>query len=257
MYEVREPGTASAVLINSPVQHPITVLADTLQDLSEPIEALGGLESVGDVGVFQAILSTNADNAAALRKLDGFAEGVRARYPRWTENVKVYERMGDFRDKCIHDGTNLVGEHAELASEYILIRAYRMSLITLGRIFDLAMSKGADRLNPDDPLAFDAKPGVYGAFLAAYALNIGLYQLGIDKVHSDYGGVPMKFRPGSRLENGAKPIVDGTNLNRMLALIAALYYVPAAVQQVVAIEPAINSVLVHEPAITFSQLVAA
>jgi hypothetical protein len=77
-------------------------------------------------------------------------------------------------------------------------------------------------------LGFDPKPGVYSVFLSAFLLNIGIYKLGIDKAHSDYGGVPMKLSPGSRLETGISPIVDSTRLNRTLAELAVAFYVPEA-----------------------------
>jgi hypothetical protein len=253
-YEVRRPDRCWARVIKSPVTAAITEQIPALLDLSKASEMS---KDVGVSSRFEGKLLWSGDNAATLRRLDEFAALVRESNPEWTRNVKTYERMGDFRDKCIHDGTNLIGDFVALASEYVLIRAYRMSLITLGKIFDLAMSAGADRIQLEQPLMLDTKPGVYAAFLSAYAMNIGLYQLGIDKVHSDYGSIPMKLRPGSRLENGAKPIADATNLNRMLALLAALYYVPAAVQQVANINPVITSLSVIEPALSFAEMVAA
>lgn len=136
--------------------------------------------------------------------------------------------MGDFRDKCIHDGTNLTGPNKQLASEYVLIRAYRKSLITMGRIADPAMYKhtlgGMSPLVAANPLTTDPKPGVYTPFLTAYVSNVEVYQLGLDKVHSDYGGIPMAMAPGSRLETGAIPAVDSTRLNRTLAEVAFAYY---------------------------------
>lgn len=136
--------------------------------------------------------------------------------------------MGDFRDKCIHDGTNLTGLYKQLASEYVLIRAYRKSLITMGRIADPAMYKhtlgGMSPMVASNPLTTDPKPGVYTPFLTAYISNVEVYQLGLDKVHSDYGGIPMKQAPGSRLETGASPVVDSTRLNRTLAELAFAYY---------------------------------
>ena len=50
------------------------------------------------------------------------------------------------------------------------------------------------------------------------------YQLGLDKVNSDYGGIPMQLAPGSRLETGATPIVDATRCNRALAELSFGYY---------------------------------
>jgi hypothetical protein len=45
--------------------------------------------------------------------------------------------------------------------------------------------------------------------------------------------IPMALQPGSRLENGAAPILDATRLNRTLAEIAFAFYCvphPSAVQ---------------------------
>ncbi|PSR57397.1 hypothetical protein AHMF7605_20890 [Adhaeribacter arboris] len=146
----------------------------------------------------------------------------------WTQNIKVYQRFGDFRDKCVHDGTNLTGTNPKLASEYLLIRAYRSSLTFLGAVFDedMYLSAGDTLVNADFPLKRDPKPGVYTPFLNAYFLDIGIYKLGLDKVHSDYGGVPMKVAPGSRLENGTQPIIDSKNANVTIANLAALFFQP-------------------------------
>src|SRR5262249_23925274 len=131
--------------------------------------------------------------------------------------------------KCVHNGTNLTGPSPALASEYVLIRAYRKSLITMGRIADVDMYKHTlGTMSPmmaSVPLTTDPKPGVYTPFLTAYISNVEVYQLGLDKVHSDYGGIPMAVAPGSRLETGASPIVDSTRLNRTLDELAFAYYV--------------------------------
>ena len=75
------------------------------------------------------------------------------------------------------------------------------------------------------PLATDPKPGVYTPFLTAYISNVEIYQLGLDKVHSDYGGIPMRLQPGSRLENGAQPIIDSSRVNRTIAELSFAFYV--------------------------------
>ena len=103
------------------------------------------------------------------------------------------------------------------------------------------MRVGAPTLNLKEPLSLDTKPGAYSVFLSAYAMNVGLYQLNIDKVHSDYGSIPMALRPGSRVENGATPVVDSTNLNRFLALVSAFLYAPDALPSLVRAKPQIFS----------------
>ena len=81
-------------------------------------------------------------------------------------------------------------------------------------------------VNDLNPLAADPKPGVYSPFLSAHILNIKMYQLGIDKVHSDYGNIPMSLAPGSRLETGIEPVVDATEANKTLAQLAVMFYQP-------------------------------
>jgi hypothetical protein len=49
----------------------------------------------------------------------------------------------------------------------------------------------------------------------------------------------MKLKPGSRLETGATPVVDSTNLNRVLSLVSALLYAPDALPSLKATRPKI------------------
>jgi hypothetical protein len=225
-YEFFTPGPVARGIVPSPLRRPVTDLVPAFADLASPVNQLGAVDS--RVPTVNAVIPYTAKS----RDLDDAMEHLATRLQQepfhiWAHNVRQYERFGDFRDKCVHDGTNLVGENPQLASEYLLIRAYRASLISLGRIFDLDMKYGATALwDHNRPLAVDPKPGVYLPFLSAYILNIGIYQLGLDKVHSDYGGIPMKLRPGSRLENGAAhPVVaDARRANQTLAELARLFY---------------------------------
>ncbi|KDR73118.1 hypothetical protein GALMADRAFT_280894 [Galerina marginata CBS 339.88] len=228
------PGNLSPKVITSPIQAPIIKQVTGLVDLLD-ISASSATPGIAFV------LDPNGTNTAALSDLSNFAAEVQAAHPEWARNVQVFERMGDFRDKCIHSGINLIGPDPALASEYLLVRAYRGVLIMAGRVFDPSMSAGASCLNVDNPLSLDTKPGVYLPFLAAYSHNVGLYQLGIDKVHSDYGGIPMALQPGSRLENSTKPVADSMNANRVLALLAAIFYAPDALPGMRAAKPQIEA----------------
>jgi hypothetical protein len=49
-------------------------------------------------------------------KLAQWAAAIRNSLPLWPKNVVSYLRMGDFRDKYIHNGTNPTGDHTLLAS---------------------------------------------------------------------------------------------------------------------------------------------
>ncbi|KAF2440241.1 hypothetical protein P171DRAFT_475754 [Karstenula rhodostoma CBS 690.94] len=186
-----------------------------------------------------AKLTIDGDNTEPTDKLAQWAAGVRDRYPLWSKNVVSHLRMGDFRDKRIHNGTNLTGGHTLLASEFVPLSNYRVTLVTSGKIFDPAMTGGAHETNIQTPLLIDSKPGNYSPSLLAYGHNIVLTKLGMDKVHNDYGGVPMKIAPGSRMENGVTPVVDSTNLNRSLALVSAFFYAPEAVHLVLRTTPKI------------------
>ncbi|KAJ4347799.1 uncharacterized protein N0V89_009169 [Didymosphaeria variabile] len=231
-YKIVVPGPVRKQYIYSPN-------TTTVQDQAK---GLVDLAKVGDLDTDTALdfqLALEGDNTEPMDKLAQWAAGVRDQYPLWSKNVVSYLRMGDFRDKRIHNGTNLTGDHTLLASEFVPLSNYRVSLVTSGKIFDLAMAGGAHETHLQTPLLIDSKPGNYSPFLLAYGHNIVLTQLGIDKVHSDYSGVPMKIAPGSRMENGAKPVVDSTNLNRSLALVSAFFYAPDALHSIVNTTPKI------------------
>jgi hypothetical protein len=70
----------------------------------------------------------------------------------------------------------------------------------------------------------NTRPGVYAIFVGAAVNHIGIYKLGLDKVHSDYGGIPMKVAPGSRLEDGATPVADAWRCNQTLGEVADVLY---------------------------------
>jgi len=232
--KILESGNVQKKILTSPYETPVAQQVEGLVDIAD-------IELQHTVGEIAIDLSVTGDNSAALSKLGEFGSWVQNKYPRWSQNVQIYQRMGNFRDKRIHPGTNLVGKNPRLASEYILASNYRIGLIMGGRIFDPHMIAGVSKINIGEPLALDAKPGVFTMFISAFATNIGLYQLGIDKTHSDYGGVPMTLRPGSRLETAATPLVDSTNLNRILALLAAFFYAPDALPSLIHAKPQVLS----------------
>ncbi|GIK07658.1 hypothetical protein Aspvir_003324 [Aspergillus viridinutans] len=222
-------------VIKSPLEGPLTVQINTLVDIAD----VDDNNTIPTSRTIAVDLIPKGDTSAAIAELSTFSSAIQQEYPQWTENMKLFTTMGDFRDKTIHPGQNLATRNSR-AADYMMIRPYRVSLIMAGRLFDSAMSAGANQINSRDPLALDAKPGVYNVFLSAFASNIGLYQLAIDKAHSDYGGVPMALKPGSRLENGSHPVIDATNLNRNLALISAIYFAPDALPPILASRPSIS-----------------
>lgn len=228
-YEIRVPRKAEKQVLFSPLTSQISRLTG-LADIGSPVDDLGDLDTSLPGNPLSAEIQWNGPKSEINSVFSQFEKilQVHPRYQKFKANIIFYLRMGDFRDKCIHDGTNLTGPFPSLASEFVLIRAYRKSLMMLGRIADLDMYKhtlgGMSPMMASMPLTTDPKPGVYTPFLTAYISNVEVYQLGLDKVHSDYGGIPMRLAPGSRLETGATPIVDSTRLNRALAEIAFAYY---------------------------------
>lgn len=226
-YELRTAERIKAKTIRSPLSKPIAEQVGDLVDIGSPLEELGARhESVRPLGTSLYLV---AERKKWSRPVNEFSTVLqRAPFATWARNVQVYERFGDFRDKCIHNGTNLTGKRPQLASEYVLIRAYRASLILLGRLFDPDMASGTEEraslFEVKEPLTVDPKPGVYTPFLQAYHLNLQIYQLGLDKAHSDYGGVPMKLKPGSQLENGAKAVASTRRANQTLADLALMFY---------------------------------
>lgn len=245
-YEVRKPSNLKRTLVTSPLTAPITELVPELNDLGAPLEELGIIDTTLNCNPLDGEIDWCSDASI----VDAFFNGFAANFQReplltWAKNVQAYERFGDFRDKCVHPGINLIGSNPGLASEYLLIRAYRGSLILIGRVCDPDMAEGGLNLwEAENPLDIDPKPGVYSVFLSAYILNIGIYQLGIDKVHSDYGGVPMTLTPGSKLETGISPIVDSTRANQTLAELAVAFYVGPKVARLLAKEEAREAVMV-------------
>ena len=234
-YELLQQPDVERILLTSPLTAHVTDIVPGLNDIGASTEDLGGIDLNLKANPLEGELAWNSDYDTSSTFFNEFeALFKQRRFSTWSKNVQTYERFGDFRDKCIHPGINIVGSNPQLASEYIPIRAYRGSLIMIGRIFDPDMAKGGFSLSGiDNPLSIDPKPGVYMPFLSAYVLGIPIHQLGIDKVHSDYGGVPMALAPGSRLETGISPQVDSRAANQTLARLAVLFYQPQLSEKLV------------------------
>jgi hypothetical protein len=127
----------------------------------------------------------------------------------WLDNIESYLRFGDLGPKSVHPGSNLRGDEQELVSDYLVWRKYRFSMMVLARGFVEEMSRATDPVS--GPLRRgenDSKPGVYSLYILGGVLGIGVYNLVLDKVYSDYGGIPMAHAPGSRMETGIEPVAD-------------------------------------------------
>ncbi len=100
-------------------------------------------------------------------------------------------------------------------------------MILGGRAFAIEMGQAATVTGPLVPNSNDSKGNVYHLFVSGFVDGVMLHQLIVDKIHSDYGGIPMALAPGSRLESGIQPIVDAGEANRTCAALAnALYLFP-------------------------------
>lgn len=229
-YEIRKPVNVEKTLVTSPLSDSIENLVKGLSDIAADPDDLGYIDTSLVHNPLLGEFDCFGDSSAIDKFFAGFSSNfINEPLFTWAKNIQAYERFGDFRDKCVHPGTNLIGDNPRLASEYLLIRAYRGSLTLLGRVCDPDMVKGGSNFwSENNPLDIDPKPGVYSVFLSAYILGIGIYQLGIDKVHSDYGGIPMKKSPGSKLETGIAPIIDSTKANQTLAELAMAFYMSSS-----------------------------
>lgn len=226
-YEIRKPQVRMPeVLVTSPLSDRITELVPGFADIGAPVDQLGVVDTSISANPFDVALDWRLGSEHNTSVFEAFASNFqREPLAQWAKNVQTYLYFGDYRDKGIHPGDNIVGEHRQLAVESMLIRGYRSSMIMLGKVCDPDMSKGVMSFwDAKDPLAVYTKPGVYSVFLSAYILNYGIYQLSIDKVHSDYGGIPMKLAPGSKMETGISPIVDSRRANITLAELAMAFY---------------------------------
>lgn len=225
-YELRRPDV-EAVTITSPLDEPVHEQTD-LMDIGATSEALGPFDEQVDASTtVKATADTSPsqleESVAQFRRLQEIDT-----YKTWFNNVKSFQRFGDLGPKSVHPGTNLIGENSDLVAEYLVWRKYRVVMVSLGLPFDRSMVGATEDI--DGPLTsrFDAKPGVYSIYVMANTLDIGVYKLVLDKVYSDYGGVPMEFQPGSRIETGNEPVLDATPAIETIAGIAEKYYLRPA-----------------------------
>jgi hypothetical protein len=231
-YELRSPKDIKRVPIFSPIHNSLTKLNPTLIDLGEPLEKftqplnVHGKDLIERKEVSSPIPLTRDHKTVDVDKsIENVIKLIRhQKFNKFVKNLDLYEGFGDFGHKGIHPGTNLIGPNKELASESIFVRQYRAALVLFGRLVSPDMSRGAHEPKSLAETHTNTRPGVYAIFVGAAINKIGIYKLGLDKVHSDYGGIPMKLAPGSRLENGAKPVADAWKCNETLGIIADIFY---------------------------------
>jgi hypothetical protein len=231
-YEIRLDHSRDRVPIFSPLARRIAALSPSLPDLGAALEELpppvrldgGQLREHTQVEhSLRFHLSMNRPQVdEILRPITELIS--HQQLATFRRNLDKYEAFGDFGPKAVHPGTNLIGPHRDLASEVIFARQYRAALCLLGRISSPDMAHGATQALPLTRSVTNTRPGVYEKFVNAAVNNVAIYKLGLDKVHSDYGGIPMGVAPGSRLETGAQPVADSWRCNQTLGEIANLFY---------------------------------
>jgi len=232
-YELRPPPEIPKTPILSPLSRPINLINPGLNDLGDDISTFPPPVTISEGALKASDPAT--DHRVEISKpsthefLDGSFSQIQevVRHPqfsRFLANLDAYEEFGDFGAKPTHPGTNLVGPNAKLAAESIFVRQYRAALVLLGRLTTPEMAQGASKPLSLAEWKTNTRPGVYAIFVGAAINHIAIYKLGLDKVHSDYGGIPMKLAPGSRLEDGAVPVADAWKCNQTLGEVADILY---------------------------------
>jgi hypothetical protein len=238
-YELRPAPKVAKSQIVSPLAQPISQINSDLPDLGSVISAFPEPITISEGNLSSS--QSNADHHFEIKKPSTIAlldsnfskieETIRhPEFARFLSNLDAYEEFGDFGAKPTHPGTNLVGPNAKLAAESIFVRQYRSALVLFGRLTSPEMAFGATQpFGGTKPLSLaewktNTRPGVYSIFVGAAINHVAIYKLGLDKVHSDYGGIPMKLAPGSRLEDGATPIADAWKCNQTLGEVADILY---------------------------------
>ncbi|MEY7848890.1 hypothetical protein AB7C87_06750 [Natrarchaeobius sp. A-rgal3] len=224
-YELRDPDADSSLVL-SPMDEPVTEQAPDLVDISSDVAQLGKLSDRID----ENPVEFTVDNSTTGREIDESLSPLMELqtdpdYKVYMDNLESYMRFGDYGPKSTHPGTNLIGEDAEKIADYLVWREYRIDMLTRGRPFLPEMADATDPV--EGPVAAtdtDSKPGVYSLFVMANELDITLYELILDKVYSDYSGIPMKQAPGSRLETGDEPVVDAKRAIKTAGDVAEAFY---------------------------------
>lgn len=231
-YEIMVPvRPIERVPILSPIGQSLATLNPALPDIGAPLEAFGRPAGRGRSrrGRLSVALSGSMGTGDVSAAVDEMLAVISAKeFVQFRRNLDLYEAFGDFGSKAVHPGTNLVGPNQRLAAESIFVRQYRAALVLMGRISSPDMARGAARPVSLAEVPTNTRPGVYANFVGAAINNIGIYKLGLDKVHSDYGGVPMALAPGSRLETGVEPLQDAWRCNQTLGEMAKILYLADA-----------------------------
>lgn len=218
--------------VHSPLTRRLSELNPGLDDLSSDLDQLARPVSVqdGELTFTPAQPLTVVLNANSTPSdLNNALEGIRTTlshpdFAKFRHHLSEYEALGDFRVTPPHPGTNLVGPDSQAAAESMLFPPYRAALVLLGPILSPDAMRAAQGPRSAPAVIPDTGPHDYTISVGAVVDHRGCYSLSLDKVYSDYGGIPMRLAPGSRLENEAAPIADASRCIQTLGEIAGIHY---------------------------------
>ncbi|OWT48552.1 hypothetical protein [Bacillus sp. K2I17] len=222
-YELRSEKI-KPIPITSPLGKPINEIVTSLPDISISNEYFNEKNIKTSIEFILDSKTTKEDIDNSFAPLHNVMKSKE--YSTWRDNIYGILRLGNLGPKSVHPAVNLIGNNPGVVAESVTVRGYRSALILSGRAFGIDEMTTATKLMTKElsPGINNSLPGVYNYFILAYKLNISLYQLILDKVESDYGGVPMALKPGSRLETNRQPIIDATQSIKTMADIAEKFY---------------------------------
>ncbi|MCH8903014.1 MAG: hypothetical protein IIA45_03765 [Bacteroidetes bacterium] len=207
--------------LNPKIDYPLTEVVSGLIDLSSDLLKLGVEQS--DFNVAGKLL-WGLSETQGFDLFGDFASKFQAKYPKWHNNLSTYLAFGHFRDKCCHDGTNLVGSDVSMLSDYIPIRSYRMSLTVTCALDTNMLTK--HRQPTHTALENIDTWGIYSPFLLSTFFKIKSVKQGLDKVHSAYWDEETPLKPGSWLETGIEPVINSQPVNDTIAIFSAMVFEP-------------------------------
>lgn len=224
-YEIYDPYLVNGYLVASPLTDAIHKLDARLSDISEE-NGLHGARQLSHT--YHLNLHTPSSETEAF--LQSFINQLRdGKYSRFVANMRRFLNLGDLQGKCSHSGENLTGAYQEHVAAKLGYFASAASMVLFGCLFcDLRCNTIAPSFSlwdQSEPMAHVA-PSTISPYILAHILDMEVYQLILDKVHSDYRGLRMKQAQGSMLENGAKTIRNAYRANQTLAELAVVFYEP-------------------------------
>ena len=115
-YELRVPSSPTPRAIVTPLQGKISDLTG-LADIGDAPDRLGVVDETLPGNPLSLEIQWNGPKSEINSGFAQFEKIIQSnpKYKRFKSNLIFYLRMGDFRDKCIHNGTNLTGPVSDLS----------------------------------------------------------------------------------------------------------------------------------------------